>query len=164
GSTNELKGPWEVAFDHSFRGPAEPVIFETLQDWTTSQNDSIKYYSGTAFYKIDFTSPGLKENETIEIDLGNLTAMAKVKVNGTDAGGVWTYPYRLNITDLVKQGNNELEIEVVNNWMNRLIGDLNLPEAERETWCFVNPYTPQSPLQPSGLFGPVTIQTVQYKK
>ncbi len=162
-TVDELNGPWEVTFDPSFRGPATPVIFETLQDWTTSPNDSIRYYSGTARYKIGFTSPKLKENETIEIDLGNLTAMGKVKVNGTYAGGVWTYPYRLNITELLKQGNNELEIEVVNNWINRLIGDLNLPEAERETWCFVNPYTPQSPLQPSGLFGPVTIETVRYK-
>jgi len=164
GSSNELKGPWAVAFDHSLRGPAAPVIFETLQDWTTSPNDSIRYYSGTARYTIDFATPEMNEHETLLIDLGNLTAMAKVKINGTYAGGLWTYPYRLNITDFVKQGNNELEIEVVNNWMNRLIGDLNLPEAERETWCFVNPYNPQSPLQPSGLFGPVTIQTVQYKK
>src|SRR5690554_5677065 len=75
-TVDELNGPWEVTFDPSFRGPATPVIFETLQDWTTSPNDSIRYYSGTARYKISFTSPGLKENETIEIDLGNLTAMA----------------------------------------------------------------------------------------
>ena len=163
-STNELKGPWKVYFDPSLRGPATPVIFETLQDWTTSQNESIKYYSGTARYTIEFVTPRRKENETVVIDLGNLTAMAKVKVNGTYAGGLWTYPYRLNITALLKSGNNVLEIEVVNNWMNRLIGDMNLPEAQRETWCFVNPYTPQSPLQPSGLFGPVTIQTIQYNK
>lgn len=164
GSTDELKGPWNVTFDPSLRGPAKPVIFETLQDWTISQNDSIKYYSGTARYTIDFASPELEENETLLIELGNLTAMAKVKVNGTYAGGVWTYPYRLNITDFVNPGKNTLEIEVVNNWMNRLIGDLNLPESQRKTWCFVNPYNPQSPLQPSGLFGPVTIQTVQYKQ
>ena len=163
-STDELRGPWKVTFDPSLRGPAEPVIFKTLHDWTTSQNESIRYYSGTARYTIEFATPEIKENETVFIDLGNLTAMAKVKVNGTYAGGVWTYPYRLNITDFVKQGDNELEIEVVNNWMNRLIGDLNLPEAQRKTWCFVNPYSPQSPLQPSGLFGPVTIQTIQYKK
>lgn len=162
-TVDQLNGPWEVTFDPSFRGPTQPVIFKTLQDWTKIQNDSIRYYSGSAHYKIGFTLPALKENETIEIDLGSLTAMAKVKVNGTYAGGLWTYPYRLSITNLLLQGNNKLEIEVVNNWMNRLIGDLNLPKAERETWCFVNPYTSQSPLQPSGLFGPVTIEKVLYK-
>lgn len=158
----DLKGPWSVSFDPAFRGPAEPVIFETLHDWTTSSDESIKYYSGTANYRINFSMPETKENETIEIDLGNLTAMAKVSVNGSYAGGVWTYPYKLEISDFVKPGENELEIEVVNNWMNRLIGDQHLPEAQRKTWCYVNPYNAQSPLQPSGLFGPITIQSVKY--
>lgn len=156
----DLKGPWSVSFDPAFRGPAEPVTFETLHDWSTSSDESIKYYSGTAQYRINFSIPEVKENETIEVDLGNLTAMAKVRVNGSYVGGVWTYPYKLNITDFVKSGENELEIEVVNNWMNRLIGDHNLPESKRKTWCFVNPYNAKSPLQPSGLFGPVTIQSV----
>lgn len=159
----ELKGPWRVAFDPAYRGPAKPVIFETLHDWTTSPNDSIKYYSGTATYSIAFTVPENPENKTIEIDLGSLTAMAKVKINGNYAGGVWTHPYKLDITQWVKPGQNKLEIEVVNNWMNRLIGDLNLPEAQRKTWCYVNPYNAQSTLQPSGLFGPVTIQSLQYQ-
>ncbi|WP_409568057.1 glycosyl hydrolase [Proteiniphilum saccharofermentans] len=158
----DLKGPWSVSFDPAFRGPAEPVVFETLHDWTSSPDGSIRYYSGTAHYRINFSAPEAKENETIEIDLGNLTAMAKVSINGTYAGGVWTYPYKLDISDFVKPGENELVIEVVNNWMNRLIGDQNLPEKQRETWCFVNPYNAQSPLQPSGLFGPVTIQSVKY--
>lgn len=158
----ELQGPWRVSFDPAFRGPAGPVVFETLHDWTTSSDKSIKYYSGTAHYNINFSAPAHKQNETIEIDLGNLTAMAKVKVNGDYAGGVWTHPYKLNISDFVKPGENELEIEVVSNWMNRLIGDQHLPEEQRGTWCFVNPYNAQSPLQPSGLFGPVTIRSVKY--
>ncbi|MDD2314024.1 MAG: glycosyl hydrolase [Proteiniphilum sp.] len=159
----ELKGPWHVAFDPAFRGPTNPVIFETLQDWTTSQNDSVKYYSGAATYSIAFTTPENTENKTIALDLGSLTAMAKVKINGMDAGGVWTHPYRLNITQWVKPGQNELKIEVVNNWMNRLIGDQNLPDSQRGTWCYVNPYNAQSALQPSGLFGPVTIQLLPYQ-
>ncbi|MPM64435.1 hypothetical protein SDC9_111321 [bioreactor metagenome] len=88
--------------------------------------------------------------------------MAKVKINGNYAGGVWSYPYKLDITQGVKPGQNELEIEVVNNWMNRLIGDQLLPDHKRETWSFVNPYNTKSKLQPSGLFGPVTIETVEY--
>ena len=152
-----------VTFDPAFRGPAAPVLFETLVDWTTSSNDSIRYYSGTARYNITFTLTEENGDRSIMLDLGNLTAMAKVKVNGNYAGGVWTHPYRLDITQWVKPGQNDLEIEVVNNWMNRLIGDLNLPEDQRETWCYVNPYNAKSPLQPSGLFGPVTIQSLQYQ-
>ncbi len=83
--------------------------------------------------------------------------MAKVYVNDNYAGGVWTYPYKLDITDFIIPGENELVIEVVNNWMNHLIGDQNIPENQIDTWCFVNPYNRESILQPSGLFGPVTI-------
>ena len=106
---------------------------------------------------------GLAENEKISINLGALSAMAKVFVNGEYAGGVWTPPYQLDISELVKEGTNELKIEVVNNWMNRIIGDQKLPEEERKTWCSVNPYNAESTLQASGLFGPVKIASVQYK-
>lgn len=158
----ELKGPWKVEFDPSRRGPSESVIFENLQDWTTSTNDLIKYYSGEAVYSIQFTLSTIQEKESYMIDLGNLTSMAKVAVNGEYAGGTWTPPYQIDITDYLKPGKNELKIEVVNNWKNRIIGDLNLPENQRQTWCFVNPYKAQSPLQPSGLFGPVSIKSVKY--
>ncbi|MDP2335791.1 MAG: glycosyl hydrolase [Bacteroidota bacterium] len=155
----DLKGPWTVAFDASQRGPEQPVVFETLQDWTTSTDERIKYYSGTAFYNCKFKLDQLPEGKKVIINLGSFTAMAKVIVNGTYAGGLWTAPYQLDISKLVKQGENELMIEVVNTWMNRLIGDSKLPIEKRLTWCPVNPYTPSSPLQPSGLFGPVYIQS-----
>jgi len=159
---DDLKGPWTVNFDNALRGPGEPVVFESLIDWTKSSDERIKYYSGTAFYQNTFNLSELEKGKKITIDLGALTAMAKVTINGKYAGGLWTHPYRLDITDLVKEGENELKIEVVNNWMNRIIGDQKLPEKERETWCYVHPYNAESPLQPSGLFGPVQVLSVKY--
>jgi hypothetical protein len=157
-----LKGPWTVVFDASQRGPEQPVVFETLRDWTTSADERIKYYSGTAYYTIRFNLEQIPQNNKVIINLGSFTAMAKVTVNGNYAGGLWTAPYELDITPFVKAGVNDLKIEVVNTWKNRLIGDHNLPEDQRKTWCPVNPYKAGTPLQPSGLFGPVTILT--YKK
>ncbi|MDP4201062.1 MAG: glycosyl hydrolase [Bacteroidota bacterium] len=158
----DVKGPWRVQFDATQRGPEKPLIFNSLQDWTTSSDDRIKYYSGTAIYNGQFNLSKLPGKDQVIVDLGNLTAMAKVWINGVYVGGVWTPPYQVNISKAIKKGNNEIKIEVVNTWMNRLIGDFKLPENQRPTWCSVNPYSADSKLQPSGLFGPVTVSSVKY--
>jgi hypothetical protein len=157
-----INSPWTVVFDQTQRGPKEPVVFSELIDWTKSDNELIKYYSGTAFYSNNFVLEALKENEKILIDLGDFTAMAKVKVNGIYAGGLWTRPFQIDITNFVKEGENNLEIEIVNTWVNRIIGDMQLPETERQVWTIVNPYNANSPLQTSGLLGPVSINKVHY--
>lgn len=159
---NNFQDPWMVKFDTSQRGPMKPVIFKTLIDWTSSANDSVKYYSGTAIYSNQFKMKEITKGQKVLISLGTVTAMAKIYINGIYAGGLWTAPYVLDITSFVKKGNNELKIEVVNNWMNRLIGDAKLPLEQRKTWCQTNPYTADSPLQASGLIGPVSINTIKY--
>lgn len=156
----EIKGPWQVDFSDKARGPREPIVFDTLQDWTLHPDDLIKYYSGTAVYKSTFELERVPENSRIQIDLNNVTAMAKVKINGSYAGGVWTAPYVLNITPWVKPGENSVEIEVVNTWVNRLIGDRIVPESQRTTWTPHNPWSADSPLQKSGLIGPVRIESL----
>ncbi|MDR1171329.1 MAG: hypothetical protein LBL24_02630 [Bacteroidales bacterium] len=78
--------------------------------------------------------------------------MAKVKINGQYAGGAWTAPYRVDITQLAKEGDNTVEVEVCNTWMNRLIGDQILPEKDRRVQSGNSHWRAESPLQPSGLY------------
>ena len=157
-----LDGAWDVTFDSGeiARGPKDVVKFDSLINWADSDNDAIKYYSGTAKYAKTFTLDAAPQGE-IYLQLTDVAEMAKVKINGKYAGGVWTQPYRLNVTKFVKEGENTIEVEVVNCWVNRLIGDSKLPEAERKTWCPVNDWKPESPLKRSGLFGPVVITVAQ---
>lgn len=159
---DDLSENWTVTFDPAQRGPQEPVTFDTLHDWSESLDERIKYYSGQAVYKRSFIVDSIPENQSVVLNLGNLTAMAKVYINGSYAGGVWTPPYQAHITPFLKPGENVVEVHVVNTWVNRLIGDQNLPEDERQTWCSINPYTAAGPLQPSGLFGPVTLAGISY--
>ncbi len=156
----ELDGPWTVTFDRSQRGPAGPVEFARLADWTQSSNDSIKYYSGTAVYRTTVMLADAPRGGNMFLNLGHLTAMARVKVNGKNVGGAWTAPWQVDISSAVKAGSNDVEISVVNNWMNRLIGDQKLPADRRPTWSPSIPYTADSPLQASGLFGPVKVIAV----
>ncbi len=158
----QLSKPWTVYFDTAMRGPAKPVVFNTLEDWTRRSETEIKNYSGTAIYKTTFNIKTLPKNQKIYIYLGAVKVMATVKLNGKSLGTAWTAPFRINATGVIKAGENKLEIEVVNTWVNRLIGDSKLPENERKTWSNVNPYKPDSAYDPSGLTGPVTIQSVAY--
>jgi beta-galactosidase/beta-glucuronidase len=133
-----------------------------LEDWSGSKDEKIRYYAGTAVYNTSVVLGAVPAGETVYLDLGKVGIMAEVKVNGQSAGGVWTAPYRVDISKLVIAGENSIEVTVVNNWVNRLIGDSKLPEKERKTWINVNDIKPSDPLQSSGLLGPVTIVSVKY--
>jgi len=159
--TVAVKGDWLVKFDPKMWGPTKPVIFRELQDWTLNASDSIKYYSGTAFYHNTFELSDINKRETVVLDMGVMTAIAKIKVNGIDIGGVWAPPYKIDITSALKTGKNMLEIKVVNTWVNRLIGDSKLPESDRKIPKKYNIYRPDSKLMPAGLVGPVQLQVMR---
>ena len=175
-----LDGPWTVSFDPKWGGP-KTSVFDSLIDWTTSGNPGIKYYSGIASYHKTFDLPQHTRYAHIYIDLGEVNNMARVSLNGKDLGVVWTYPFRIDITGIVKNKDNQLTIEVVNRWPNRLIGDEQLPDdgikdeqwpewlikgqprtSGRYTFTTHRHYTKDSPLLPSGLLGPVMIQGAEF--
>lgn len=170
----ELDGAWEVGFNPKWGGP-EHVTFDTLQDWTIRAEPGIKYYSGIATYRQEFIVARGAEGRTY-LDLGVVHDMARVRLNGKDLGVVWCAPWRVEVTGTLKAGENRLEIEVVNRWTNRMIGDKQPADANvrtvecppgflggkqinagRYTFSTADPYRAQSPLLPSGLLGPVRL-------
>jgi len=155
----EIAGPWQVSFDPKWGGP-ESVVFEKLDDWTKRPEEGIRFYSGTATYRQTFGLPetSRRENARIHLDLGRVQNLATVRLNGKELGVVWTAPWRVEITEAVKPTGNRLEIDVVNLWPNRLIGDAALPPEKRFTVTNVDTYKKDSPLLPSGLLGPVVLQ------
>ena len=98
-----------------------------------------------------------------------------------DLGVLWKAPYRVDVTDALIAGTNELEIEVANLWTNRLIGDAQMPDiyprsgmdntAVPDWYLRGEPkpddgktvftvsyfYRPDEPLYDSGLVGPVLL-------
>lgn len=150
----DISGPWEVAFDPAWGGPAS-VSFATLSDWTQHSDEGIRNYSGTATYRTTFSRPD--GNGPFILDLGNVAEMAQVRVNGQELGRVlWTPPYRIALPADLKPTDNQLEIRVANTWWNRLLADQTLPKEKRLTRTNVTPKPGGQPL-PSGLLGPVTI-------
>jgi hypothetical protein len=157
-SIQTIDKEWTVDFQNKAIGPKEPVKFNTLKDWSKSKDDKIKYYSGTAIYKTTFELTEIPEDNELYVDLGEVSVMAEVKLNGKKLGGVWMAPYRLNATEHLKEGTNTLEIEVVNLWRNKLIEDKKLPKEERYTWHLVDDIKADEEAHSSGLLGPVIIE------
>ncbi|MFC1761766.1 glycosyl hydrolase [Planctomycetota bacterium] len=125
-----VTGPWQVSFD-KFYGYDATLEFPHLIDWKDHASDEVKYYSGTATYRIDFNykSGNRQSNKQVMLDLGQVEVAARVIVNGRDKGVLWKAPYCVDISDALVDGNNELTLEVTNVWTNRLIGDAKLPDT-----------------------------------
>jgi hypothetical protein len=131
-----IQGAWDVSFNPKFGGP-EHIIFEQLQDWTKHDTRGIKYYSGIATYKKTIEIDELSD-KSYYIDLGEVNDIARVKLNGEDIGVIWCAPWRIDISSALLEGANELEIEVANRWINRLLGDSQEPDANVRTVKFEN--------------------------
>ena len=178
----EIAGPWQVSFDPKWGGPAS-VAFQKLEDWSVRPEEGIRHYSGTAVYRTSFTlGPDAPKSGTRwSLDLGRVAVMAEAQLNGKPLGIAWKTPYRLDATEAIRPGENVLQVKVVNLWVNRQIGDEDLPEdCDRNAngtlkswpaWLLEGKPSPTGrytfgswklwkkgdKLQESGLLGPVTL-------
>lgn len=152
-----LEGPWKVRFQEGRGAPAETVL-PALKSLSESRVEGIRYFSGTASYLKSFVAPhDLPETGERVLDLGAVHHMARVFLNGVDLGLAWKAPYRLPVTDALREGVNELEIRVTDSWANRLIGDARKAPADRLTYTSWTFYTADDEPIPSGLVGPVRL-------
>jgi hypothetical protein len=160
-----LDGEWTVDFDPKWGAPPQ-IKLPKLISWTDHENEGVKYYSGAGFYTkaLDVPADWLASGRRVHLDLGDVRELAEVFVNGKSAGVLWKPPFQADITSLVKPGANKLKIEVMNLWINRLIGDQNLPAEKRFTRTNITTFDEYRAkpgtiwqVQPAGLLGPVQL-------
>ncbi len=152
----DLEGPWDVAFDPRWGGP-EAVRFDSLVSWTSRPEPGIRFYSGTAVYRKRFVVSETQRNKPLWLELGHLRELAEIRVNGQTCGITWCPPFRLDVSQAVRAGTNALEVEVVNFWPNRILGDASLPQTERLTKTNIRRLSGETNLMESGLMGPVKL-------
>jgi hypothetical protein len=184
-STQTVAGPWQLKFPAGSAVPQQTL--DALVAWNLHPDDAVKYFSGTATYAkvITISAKLLGKDRGLYLDLGRVAVMARVKLNGNDLGVLWKAPYRVEMDQFAKAGENTLKIEVTNLWINRMIGDENLPEDSdrngngtlkgwpkwllegkssptgRQTFTSWRLWKKGAPLQESGLLGPVTLHATQ---
>ena len=185
-ATLTIEGPWQISFPPNLGAPAS-ATFERLLSWPEHTDPGIRFFSGTATYRTKFQVAN--RQSPAFLDLGRVEVIAGVSLNGKPLGTLWKPPFRCEVTGLLRDGDNELEIHVTNLWPNRMIGDAALPDdipwqpggkgsvlpARWPDWLLQdkprpsgriafctrkNVYDKSDPLLPSGLLGPVTVRAV----
>ena len=178
----EITGPWDLSFPPN-RGAPEHLTLDRLISWSEHAEPGVKYFSGTATYSKTFQLPPnfSAKGHRLFLDLGQVAVIAQARLNGQALGTLWKPPFRVDTTDILKTGVNTLELRVVNLWVNRMIGDEQLPEdsdrkpdgtlnlwprwlldsqpnpAGRFTFTSWRLWKKDSSLRQSGLLGPVRI-------
>ena len=152
-----INTPWQAAFQAK-RGAPATATFDKLIDFTQSEVEGIKYFSGEATYTNSFelTEEQLNAKQVI-LDLGDVEKMAEVTLNGQKLGLYWKAPFVVDVTEALKAGKNELEVKVTNLWINRMIGDSRPEATEKISWTPYPFYRPTSQMSSSGLIGPVKV-------
>lgn len=149
---------WTLTFEGNRGAPTTPQHLTAFRDWSTSPDAGVRFFSGTATYRTTIQRPDVTGGRVI-LSLTDLHEICTVRINGKLAGTIWARPYRLDISNSLIPGANQIELEVTNLWPNRIIGD-SQPDATRTyTQTNIRKYHANSPLLPSGLVGPVTLES-----
>ncbi|MBN2183301.1 MAG: hypothetical protein JW715_15430 [Sedimentisphaerales bacterium] len=159
-----IDGPWDVSFPPDLGAP-EKIQLAALESWNANSDDGVKYFSGTATYTKTLQTPQswFQQGARILLDLGTVGDIAEISINGKTPAILWKAPYRIDVTDMLKPGSNQLEIKVTNQWANRIAGD-RIVEPDKRVFgggstgrrgggFFGRP----APLAESGLIGPIKI-------
>ena len=156
-----VEGPWEVQFPDGSGAPSS-VTVSALKSWTESPDPGIRHFSGVATYRTSFTcsNNAAGGNHTATLDLGRVAEVCEVRLNGQHVGSGWHPPYRFDITNALRPGENQLKIRVANLWHNRIVGDAALPKDKRITRLVPDTHyqrVREAEVVDSGLIGPVRI-------
>ena len=144
-----VRGPWRVAYGNE---PAQPIDLPHIWE----DEPGRRHYSGAASYTTSFDLDAV--DRRVSIDLGDpevldggaterglvgpsyqvaihgpVGEVAQVRVNGIDCGLAWAPPYRVEITDALRSGANEIEIIVYNTGANALAADEHIMRLAAES-------------------------------
>lgn len=147
----DLSDDWTIVSFDGYQAPTSPRKMPKLTSWSASDDPQLRYFSGRAVYE-----KGLGSLGGLVLDLGDVREIANVWADGRFLGCLWERPYRVALP----KGAKKLRVEVVNNWRNRVLGDVltgvtDGAEVTASNWKY-DRRSNEEPI-PSGLLGPVRL-------
>ena len=143
-----------VTLPEKKRTALDSLEIEGMGSWT--ENPQTRHFSGTLSYRHTLDIPDYTGR--LLIDLGEVYNLAQVFIDGKPVETLWKVPFKVDITDYIKDRKTvDLEIRVTNLWVNHLIGDAAKEPQQRSSYTSFDFYNGTEPLQKSGLIGPVIL-------
>ncbi len=150
----DLSTGWHVSFGQG----EQTTQMDRLRSWT--DDEQTRYFSGLATYEKELDVPGamIQKGLALRLDFGSGQALpvqqsragmqtwfdppireaAVLYINDKRAGSLWCPPYVLDVTSLLRSGENKIRIVVANTALNYMAGHslpdyrlLNLRYGER---------------------------------
>jgi hypothetical protein len=156
-----LDRDWTVEFTAPFDAPSN-LTLSNVAPWTQQRTPEHRYFSGSGKYRHTVTvPPHWRANAgRVDLELGRIWSIGEVWVNGVPLGVVWAAPFSVDCTAALRDGANEIVVEVIGTWHNRLVGEArgellkrtrtNITQSQRKAWKDLEPIE-------AGLFGPVRL-------
>lgn len=182
-ASEELRAGWALSFGGAGNGKTVNLPHSWAEEQLTRYFSGTATYSRTAQLPASFREPGvrvyldfgearpsereplpggtLRGNSYAALVAPPVREAANVFVNGRRAGSVWAPPYRLEITELLRDGANEIRVEVYNTAINQLAEGGRLPDVRPVVERYGQRFRLQDleglrPL-PSGIMSPVRL-------
>jgi hypothetical protein len=150
-----------IEFQPSYDETISNMEISELKPLTDFEEEEIKYFAGTANYSIKFAIPeGFNfEGHSIQLDVGNIEAIAEITLNGQKLGIAWLPGMSFDVTGML-QDENQLEVVLTTTFRNRIIGDYREFGELRNVWTSApveNYLSAETELKPTGLIGPLRL-------
>ena len=153
----DLTSGWQMEFVPYavVSGEGGCTISDTIQTDTLfdlKDTEAYQHFAGTIVYRKTFEA---QPQATTLLNLGTVEGVTEVLVNGQSAGVRYFGRRIYDLSDLVAEGENSLEIRVtttLGNWMKTFSREENLP-----AWVYLNNRNHTQELQPQGMLGPVSL-------
>ena len=106
------KADWQISFD-GVGADSTILSYQVSELPKLGMGDAFTKFSGTVTYELTFNQ--LDDFKQAYLDIENANEIVTVYVNDQKISTKISYPYNFNLSEYLKEGENKLTIEVVNN-------------------------------------------------